>query len=286
MTATASLRLVPAPSSFSITSSPETLVAKMFSQLPCRGVPSRPWRCAALWLEGIVQRAQLVSVEVVQHQPLSLCEGMHHLPATSSDERSPQQCAARSPRMPPASFRLTEHEQVSSAVSLVLVVISFHPTRLGPDDRSLIGHQLPGCLVETDHGMVRVVVCVVQVQHVLIRATNSPLTSGMHHSFFFHLEFVFLSIWRTVSREMLSANPIATTLSASSWIVQSACPSGASTARDGYQMCFLSAVQLAGRMSRSRALIECAVEFLLPNRVRTRPTVDALINRPLAMSRS
>ena len=41
-------------------------------------------------------------------------------------------------------------------------------------------------------------------------------------------EFVFLSTWRTVSREMLSANPIATTLSASSCSVQPAWPSGAS----------------------------------------------------------
>ena len=53
--------------------------------------------------------------------------------------------------MSPASFGLTEHEQVSGPVSLVLVVISFHTTRLGPDGRSLIGHQLPRRLVETDH---------------------------------------------------------------------------------------------------------------------------------------
>ena len=106
-----------------------------------------------------VQRAQLVSVEVVQHQPYRLCVRVciiNQPPHLMSEVHSSAPLGHLD--MPPASFRLTEHEQVSSAVSLVLVVISFHPTRLGPDDRSLIGHQLPGCLVETDHGMVRVVV--------------------------------------------------------------------------------------------------------------------------------
>ncbi len=182
------------------------------------------------WLEGIVQRAQLVSVEVVQHQPYRLCVRVciiNQPPHLMSEIHSSAPLGHLD--MPPASFRLTEHEQVSSAVSLVLVVISFHPTRLGPDDRSLIGHQLPGCLVETDHGMVRVVVFVVQVQHVL--HSSHELTAHLRDAPLLllpRLEFVFLSIWRTVSREMLSANPIATTLSASSWIVQSACPSGAS----------------------------------------------------------
>ena len=40
------------------------------------------------------------------------------------------------------------------------------------------------------------------------------------------LEFVFLNIWRTVSKEMLPANSISTTLSASRWSVQFTCPSG------------------------------------------------------------
>ena len=131
--------------------------------------------------------------------------------------------------MPPTSFRLTEHEQVSSAVSLVLVVISFHPTRPCPDGRSLISHQLLGRLVETDHGMVGVVVLMVQVQHVL--HSSHELSAHLWDAPLLLLprfEFVFLSTWRTVSKEMLSANPIATTLPASSCSVQCVCPSGAS----------------------------------------------------------
>ena len=91
------------------------------------------------WLEGIVQRAQLVSVEVVQHQPYRLCVRVclvNQPPHLMSEVHSSAPLGHLD--MPPASFRLTEHEQVSSAVSLVLVVISFHPTRLGADGRSLI----------------------------------------------------------------------------------------------------------------------------------------------------
>ena len=239
------------------------------------------------WLEGIVQRAQLVSVEVVQHQPYRLCVRVciiNQPPHLMSEVHSSAPLGHLD--MPPASFRLTEHEQVSSAVSLVLVVISFHPTRLGPDDRSLIGHQLPGCLVETDHGMVRVVVCVVQVQHVLHSSHELPAHLRDAPLLLLpRLEFVFLSIWRTVSREMLSANPIATTLSASSWIVQSACPSGASLHAMAIRCasCLPSNLRFCPGRGRSLSALSSSS---FTNRVRTRPTVDALINRPLAMSRS
>ena len=113
--------------------------------------------------------------------------------------------------------------------------------------------------IETDHGMVRVVVCVVQVQH---DPSHELLTSGMHHSFFFQgvRFFEYLTARGRCSRQTPSPPPVGQL--------------DRTAARDGYQMCFLSAVQ------RSRALI-CAVETAW-----TRPTVEALINRPLAMSQS
>ena len=80
--------------------------------------------------------------------------------------------------LPPASFR--EHEQVSSPFRLVLVVISFGlATMAGPATSCLdVSSKLTT-------GCVRVVVCAGPAT-ASIRATNSPLTSGMHHSFFFH----------------------------------------------------------------------------------------------------
>ena len=212
----------------------------------------------------------LVSVEVVQHQP-RLCVRVciiNQPPHLMSEVHSSAPLGHLD--MPPASFRLTEHEQVSSAVSLVLVVIS--PDPACADDRSLIGHQLPGCLVETDHGMVRVVVCVVQVQHVL--HSSHELPAHLRDAPLLLLprfEFVFLSIWRTVSREMLSANPIATTLSASSWIVQSACPSGASLHAMAIRCasCLPSNLRFCPGRGRSLSALSSSS---FTNRVRTRPT--------------
>ena len=131
------------------------------------------------WLEGIVQRTQLVSVEIVQHQPyrigvrICLINQPSHL---MSEVHSSALLGHLD--MPPTGFRLTEHEQVAGPVSLVLVVISFHPTRLGPDSGPLISHQLLGCLVEADHGMVRVVVLMVQVQHILHSSHELPAHLG------------------------------------------------------------------------------------------------------------
>ena len=188
--------------------------------------------------------------------------------------------------MPPASLRLTEHEQVSCPVSLVLVVISFHPPRLGPDSGPLISHQLLGCLVEADHGMVRVVVFVIQVQHVLHPSHELPAHLRDTPLLLLpRLELVFFSIWRTVSREMLSANPIATTLSASSCSVQSAWPSGASLHATAIRCASCLPSNLRFCPGRGRSLSALSRPSFT-NRVRTRPTVEALISSPLAMSRS
>ena len=84
---------------------------------------------------------------------------------------------------------------------------------------------------------------------------------------------------------MLSANPIATTLSASSWIVQSACPSGASLHAMAIRCASCLPSNLRFCPGRGRSLSALSSPSFT-NRVRTRPTVEALINRPLAMSRS
>ena len=137
------------------------------------------------WLERIIQRTELVSVEIVEHQPYRLCARVclvNQPPHLMSEVHGSATLGHLD--MPPATFGFTEHEQVAGAVSLVLVVISLHPSRPCPYSGPFISHQLLGCLIETDHGMIGVVVLLVQVQQSSIRATNSPLTAGIHHSFF------------------------------------------------------------------------------------------------------
>ena len=87
------------------------------------------------------------------------------------------------------------------------------------------------CLeVSSKHTTGRSGSSVVQVQHILHPGHELPAQLGDAPLFLLPglsswFEFVFLSIWRTVSREMLPANSSATTWSASSWSVQCACPS-------------------------------------------------------------
>ena len=137
--------------------------------------------------------------------------------------------------MSPSALRFTEHEPVPGPVSLVLSVIAFHPSGGGLDGRPHIPEQLLGTLVKTHHRTLWVVGFVVKslprtgygVQHVLHPGHELPAQLGDAPFLLLpRLEFVFLSIWRTVSKEMLPANSISTTLSASRWSVQLTCPSG------------------------------------------------------------
>ena len=173
----------------------------------------------------LVERAQLVGVEIVQHQPdhCGVRIGLVHQPFHPVREvhGSP---ALGHLDVPPPTLRFTEHEQVPGPVSLVLGVIALHPSGLGFDRRPHVPEQLLGGLVETHHRTLPVVLFVIKslprtgygVQHILHPGDELPAHLGNAPLFLLpRLEFVFLSIWRTVSREMLPANSSSTTLSAS-----------------------------------------------------------------------
>ena len=161
---------VPAPTSrfdrSTIDCSRRSLYLGQFSQLPFWNSRRLAMRRASAGSKA-VQRAQRPAPTVS-----SLCEGMPRQPATSSMSEVHSSAPLGHLDMPPASFRLTEHEQVSSAVSLVLVVISFHPPGLAPmdglRDLDVSSKQTTGWSGRSLH---------------VGRAASSPLTSGMHHSF-------------------------------------------------------------------------------------------------------
>ena len=151
---------------------------------------------------------------------------------------SPQHCVTSTP----ASFRLTERGFGSRFACIQ--VISF--TLLGPDGRSLVGHQLLGRLVETDHGMVGVVVLMVQVQHVLHSS----------HELSAHLRAPFRKYTASTKSKVASR------------------PSGAS----------LQA--MATKYWQSVVAGQWCTSDSQPLLAHVHWTVDALINSPLAMSRS
>ena len=129
-----------------------------------------------------------MGIEIVQHQPDDPGVGVRLVNQPAHLVSKVHSSAALGHfDVSPSALRFTEHEQVPGPVSLVLGVIAFHPSGLGFDGWPHVLDQLPGGLVETYHGTLWVAGFVVQVQHIPPSgATNSPLTLGMHHSFFFH----------------------------------------------------------------------------------------------------
>ena len=94
-----------------------------------------------------------------------------------------------------------------------------------------------------------------------------------------------MSIWRTVSREMLPANSSSTTWSASRWSVQFTCPSGGLLHAMATRCASCLPSNLRSRPGRGRSLIAASTPSST-NRLRTLATVAALSETASAASRS
>ena len=180
----------------------------------------------------------------------SLCEGMPRQPATSSDERSPQQCAARSPRH---ACRLAGFE-------------CRFATRPCPDGRSLIPVAWTSRRNRPRDGRGRSLDGTGPARS--IRATNSPLTSGMHHSFFFHGLVRFFK-YLAHRLEGDARPPCRQAVAASSPCVLRVLHATAIRCAS----CLPSNLRFCPRVRSLSALSSPS----FTNRVRTRPTVDVLI---------
>ena len=126
---------------------------------------------------------------IVQHQVSPWHQGKPRLPATSSDERSPQQCDARTSTCLNPLIGSQDMNR-ASAVSLVLV-ISLYPAR-GPDSRPLIGHQLLGCRSRPQDDRSRRAGGTGQAHPP--SGPRTPRLPPGHHSFFFHGLSSFFSV--------------------------------------------------------------------------------------------
>ena len=92
--------------------------------------------------------------------------------------------------MSPSTLRLAGHEQVPGPVSLVLGVIACHPSGGSLDGRTHLPSQLPGGLVETHYRTLRIVLRLVQVQHVLHPRHELPAQPGEPKERTFESSFV------------------------------------------------------------------------------------------------
>src|ERR1700674_2573856 len=131
--------------------------------------------------------------------------------------------------MSPRSEWLKDHEQVRGPIALILGVLTCGLTRLRQGGRPNFVNELFATFVKAHHRFQRVIRSLIHVQHLFhIRHERS---ARLRDAPFFYLpgfKLIFLSVWRTVSYEILSTTASSTSLSASKRTLHRAWLSGRS----------------------------------------------------------
>src|SRR5262249_28447127 len=119
------------------------------------------------WRKGFVQGCWRMRVEIVDHDSNDLSFGV-----IPSDQRLHTGCEVRFGTagghfdLPPAVTRLKEHDQVTGAIALILVVVPLRPAWWGGLRMAHFAHQLLGTLIKTPHGIASVIGLAVGIPHV------------------------------------------------------------------------------------------------------------------------
>src|SRR5262249_2243896 len=148
------------------------------------------------------------------------------------------------------------HEQIASALPLVLVIDAGGSPRRGGHRQSDLADQLLARLVQTNYRMSGVVGELVHLKHVLHVPDEVGVGLGgkAPRPYDPGLDVVFLSASRTVSRATFGKQPKAISLSASNCKVQQQRPSGGSLQASRIRCCSTSPwiLTLSGRGGRGR----------------------------------
>src|SRR5262249_42492137 len=180
-------------------------------------------------IEYFVEHAQRMCVQLIHHDPYQI--GIRKMDINQVFETMcdiQDRAARRHFDMTPAALWADEHKQVAGAFALVFIIMTFRMPRAGCDDGAQFADQLVWALVKAHARTLGIFRLGIQIQHILhmidkfgTHGRDDPLLDLPR------LKNVFLSVRRTVSSEMVSTTSNATSSSASSCIVQRACPSGA-----------------------------------------------------------
>ena len=135
---------------------------------------------------------------------------------------------ATQPSTTPALQGCEQHEKVAHPVAFVFIIIRARRSGAGWTAQPGLLHLLFAGLVQAHQDLVVPVLAMVDLQHILHGAHEFGTALGRDAPALFQpgLEFVFFSVWRTVSVLMLSTISHSTSWSASSRRVQPARPSG------------------------------------------------------------
>lgn len=98
------------------------------------------------------------------------------------------------------------HEKISSAIALILVVKAFRLSRFCRNWSLSFSDQLLGCFIKADQGIIHLFRCSVKLQHFFYLSNKFCNRFRRNHPALLlpWLEFVFFSVWRTVSCEIES----------------------------------------------------------------------------------
>src|SRR5262249_30787406 len=191
-------------------------------------------------------------------------------------------------RLPPPHQRLAGHEHVGHAAALVLVVLLGR--RRGPHRQWLpdVADELLAALVHAHHRPGRVVRAGGDVEHVLQGCYEGRAGFGRDAPLLLEprLEVVFFRQRHTVVGSMASTTSSSTSLSASSCIVQRACPSGGGEQVRATSRASWAPSSLRYCRSFARFLCRVASNPSATNWARTRATVMRLMSRASAMRSS
>src|SRR6185369_6137063 len=179
--------------------------------------------------KGLIERGELVDIEIVQDYPdhlglgVALIDQPLHL---VSEVLHGTLCRYR--HVPPPRLGLTEEKEIAGAVAFVFIIIARCLSGLDWQRLAGLPNQLFTGFIKIDLRAQGIIGLGIQVQHVFhgrhklpahLRQTPLLVLPG--------LEGVFLRIWRTVSRAIESAKPNSMTWSTSSCRVQWGWPVGA-----------------------------------------------------------
>ena len=151
---------------------------------------------------------------------MSCCNGWKMSNSATSERNAPTRNAA-----PPAAGKYQ-----ASLLKPVVVILGARRPKPGRPRPARLFHLLLAGLVQTDKNFVVPIPALIDFQHVFHRTDElgAALRRDAPALFQPRLEFVFLSVWRTVSVLMLSTISHSTSRSANSFSVQPARPSGGS----------------------------------------------------------
>src|SRR3990170_3825478 len=180
--------------------------------------------------EGLVQRRTAVSAEVVEHHPdhsrvcVMQVDQVSHLVS-----EVPVRPLVGDIDVTPAYQRLDQHEQIDGTATPVLVIHAAAAAALRRHGQACLPDELVRDLIKANHGTKRVVVLLIEVEHVLHPVDEVPAYRRDAPLFLLPgLDVVFFRSRRTVSSVIDSITFNSISRSARSCIVHRVRPSGGS----------------------------------------------------------